>query len=77
MLNIFPFGICTATGYPCMPVMPTWENYPKSPYFIEGYQPLVLSSQAKCKLGGTINIYTSYQEIPGIGKWKEAAEKNS
>ena len=63
LLNILPFGICTATRTPCIPVMPTWENYPESPYFIEGFQPLLLSSYAKCKLGGTIRIYTSYQEL--------------
>ena len=63
LLNILPFGVCTVTRTPCIPMMPTWENYPKSPYFIEGFQPLLLSSQARCKLGGTIKIYTSYQEV--------------
>ena len=63
LLNILPFGICTTTHYPCVPVMPTWEDYPKSPYYIEGFQPLILSSYARCKLGGTIKIYTSYQEV--------------
>jgi len=75
LLNILPFGLCSVTRAPCLPVMPTWENYPTSPYFIEGFQPLVLSSEAICKLGGTIKIYTSYQEIPATGKWKDAAEK--
>ena len=76
LLNIISFGICTSTRYVCVPVFPAWENYPRKPYFIEGYQPLVLSSQARCKVGGTIRIYTSYMEALAAMKdmsksWKE------
>ena len=77
LLNILPFGVCTVTRMPCIPLMPVWEDYPKSPYFIEGYQPLLLSSSAKCKQGGTIKIYTSYQEILALAgdKFKSLKEK--
>ena len=77
LLNILPFGVCTVTRMPCIPLMPVWEDYPKSPYFIEGYQPLLLSSSAKCKQGGTIKIYTSYHEILALAgdKFKSLKEK--
>jgi hypothetical protein len=42
--------------------MPIWDDYPKKPWYIEGFQPLLLSSCARCQLGGTIKIYTSYFE---------------
>ena len=76
LLNILPFGVCTVTRYPCIPVMPIWQDYPKSPWYIEGFQPLLLSSCAKCMLGGTIRILTSYMEVPAAMKdipktWKE------
>jgi hypothetical protein len=60
LLNILPFGVCTVTRYPCIPVMPIWDDYPKTPWYVEGFQPLLLSSCAGCQLGGTIRIYTSY-----------------
>ena len=68
LLNILPFGVCTVTRYPCIPVMPLWQDYPKSPWFIEGFQPLLLSSCAKCMLGGTIRVLTSYMEVPAVMK---------
>jgi hypothetical protein len=76
LLNILPFGVCTVTRYPCIPVMPIWDDYPKKPWYVEGFQPLLLSSCARCQLGGTIKIYTSYFEayaaMQNVSKsWKD------
>ena len=55
-MNILPFCLCLATYLPCIPLMPQWENYPKRPWYIEGYQPLLMKSYCRCKVGGTIRI---------------------
>ncbi|MBO2013010.1 DUF6531 domain-containing protein [Hymenobacter negativus] len=57
LVNIMPFGVCSVTRTPCMPVPVMWERVMDDGLTVLGARPLVDTSKCRCGVGGQIAIH--------------------
>lgn len=55
-VNIMPFGVCSVTQKPCLPVPVLWERVMDTGLTVLGARPLLNTSKCQCGVGGKISI---------------------
>ncbi|HEX8427341.1 RHS repeat-associated core domain-containing protein [Hymenobacter sp.] len=57
LVNIMPFGVCSVSHSPCVPVPLLWEQVMEDGLTVMGARPLLDTSKCMCSLGGKIAIH--------------------
>jgi YD repeat-containing protein len=55
-VNILPFGVCSVTQKPCLPLPVLWERVMDTGLTVLGARPLLDTSKCQCGVGGKISI---------------------
>ena len=55
-VNIMPFGVCSVTQKPCLPVPVLWERVMDTGLTVMGARPLLDTSKCQCSVGGKMSI---------------------
>lgn len=87
LVNIMPFGVCSVTKTPCVPVPLMWERVMEDGLTVLGARPLLDTSKCMCGAGGKIAIHFTKadanaaveldKQLDKADELAEAAEKAS
>ncbi|WP_022822335.1 DUF6531 domain-containing protein [Hymenobacter norwichensis] len=87
LVNIMPFGVCSVTKTPCVPVPLMWERVMEEGLTVLGARPLLDTSKCMCGAGGKIAIHFTKadanaaveldKQLDKADELAEAAEKAS